>query len=590
MSPDPEQGSSSTEDPGTGLVESAPHRSAVSSDDNGGVDVAEVGSASDDATDARSLLSARVALGTFVAYLVVAFFLIVFRLGNWMWFISDDWGLIDGRDLFSLNGLFDAQNGHWSTVPFVVYQVLYRIFGLHTYLPYLAVTVVLHLTLAGLLRVAMRRSGVGPWTATVVAGTFVLFGTGYENILLAIQISMVGSMVFGMAQLLLADHDGPIDWRDGAGLGAGLLALMSSSIGIPMVVAVGVAVFIRRGWRPALFHTAPLAATYVLWLGWQRASGAFDAADTFSTDGLSMLGDWIADSVTGVFISLGGYPVVGIALAALLIGGLVLAWRPLDRSTFRRHAGVPLALLVGALVLVSMVGVQRAAMSSVQGGDLARSSRYMAIATALTLPALAVAAMAVIRRWRIAAPAVLALFLVGVPANIGAFDTSETLFNESTMTAQRRFVTGVASSRMAREVPPDTFIDPNELTTANLTSGFLVHADKIGRVPEAPELTDAELDRITVRLSMGQSLQGSTPPEPTTCTTHDEPLLVEAERGEQFVIRGSIDVAVVDGDDATRPITYSSAWAGTTLTSLVDGTFLITPVGSATTFPWCVVG
>ena len=64
----------------------------------------------------------------------------------------------------------------------------------------------------------MRRAGVRPWIATLTAAVFVFFGAGAENILIAFQITFVGSFVFGLAQLLLADHDGPINRRDWLGL------------------------------------------------------------------------------------------------------------------------------------------------------------------------------------------------------------------------------------------------------------------------------------------------------------------------------------------------------------------------------------
>ena len=33
-----------------------------------------------------------------------------------------------------------------------------------------------------------------------------------------------------------------------------------------MAIVVGVAVLVRRGWRPALAHTAPLIGLYLVWL------------------------------------------------------------------------------------------------------------------------------------------------------------------------------------------------------------------------------------------------------------------------------------------------------------------------------------
>ena len=60
----------------------------------------------------------------------------------------------------------------------------------------------------------MRRAGVGPWTATIVAAVFVLFGPGEENIVWAFQFTFVGAIMFGLVHLILSDHDGPVDRRD----------------------------------------------------------------------------------------------------------------------------------------------------------------------------------------------------------------------------------------------------------------------------------------------------------------------------------------------------------------------------------------
>ena len=65
--------------------------------------------------------------------------------------------------------------------------------------------------------------------------------------------------MFGLVQLLLADHEGPIDRRDWLALLAGLAALMCSGVAIAMVLVVGIAMLLRRGWRIALLQTVPLA-------------------------------------------------------------------------------------------------------------------------------------------------------------------------------------------------------------------------------------------------------------------------------------------------------------------------------------------
>ena len=61
-------------------------------------------------------------------------------------------------------------------------------FGLREYMPYLALVVVLHLSVAALMRATMRRLGVRAWIATAAASLFALFGSGHEDIAWAFQI------------------------------------------------------------------------------------------------------------------------------------------------------------------------------------------------------------------------------------------------------------------------------------------------------------------------------------------------------------------------------------------------------------------
>src|SRR4029078_6788207 len=98
--------------------------------------------------------------------------------------------------------------------------------------PYQAVLVALHLTAATLLRRIMRRAGVGPWIASAAALLFLCLGSGRQNIVWAFQIGFVGSLVFGLAHLILADHDGPLDRRDWFGIAFGLLGLLRSGVAV----------------------------------------------------------------------------------------------------------------------------------------------------------------------------------------------------------------------------------------------------------------------------------------------------------------------------------------------------------------------
>ena len=267
-----------------------------------------------------ALSSRRAALFTFAAYVAVALPLILLWLGSYHWFRRDDWFFIAGRDA-SLHDLFAPASGHWNTLPLLVYRALWSVFGLHSYVPYQALSVTAHLTAAVLLRIVMRRAGVRPWIATSAAAMFVLFGPGEANITWAFQIGYVGSLCFGLVHLILADHDQGIDRRDWLGLGAGVLALMCSAIGTTMAVIVGVATLLRRGWRQAAFHTVPLGAIYLVYVAVEHPE-----VNTYGLPPVGVVWDWLRRAVWSGFESLGHFTIVG---ALLVCGG---RGRQRDRS------------------------------------------------------------------------------------------------------------------------------------------------------------------------------------------------------------------------------------------------------------------
>ena len=199
------------------------------------------------------------------------------------------------------------------------------LFGLRSYVPYQSVVVVAHLTTAVLLRVVMRRAGVSPWTATIVAAVFVLFGPGEENIVWAFQFTFVGALMFGLVHLILSDHDGPIDRRDQLGLLAGVASLMCSGVSLVLVAVVGLAVVVRRGWRPAVFHTAPLGVLYAIWF-LTTDPGGIDNPYGRSANARELL-RFIWSGARGDFRAIGASRPFGFLIAGLLVArrGAVLA-------------------------------------------------------------------------------------------------------------------------------------------------------------------------------------------------------------------------------------------------------------------------
>src|SRR5204863_7602041 len=111
----------------------------------------------------------------------------------------------------------------------------------------------------------MRHETARPGISTPAATLFLYLAAAEQNILWAFHITFTGALAFVFAQLLLADHDGPLDRRDWLGLAAGLGAITCSGVGVTMVGVVGVAALIRRGWRVALLHTVPLLGLWLIW-------------------------------------------------------------------------------------------------------------------------------------------------------------------------------------------------------------------------------------------------------------------------------------------------------------------------------------
>lgn len=363
------------------------------------------------APGAPSTRSDRLALVVFGGVLAVAAVLYLV-LAHDQWFFLDDWDFVALRRLGSLDDLFRPHNEHWSTLPIVVYRGLHAAFGTSTYVPYQLVSIALHLGVAVLLLVVMRRSRVNPWIATAAASLFALFGAGSQDIVWAFQMAWSAALIFGLTHLLLADHDGPVDRRDWLGLAAGLLGLLCSGVAVTMVIVVGLAVLLRRGWRLAVLHTAPLAVVYVIW--WFAVGrDSYTATDPVGSTVVRFVGTGIG----AAFDSLGQVPGVGILLGVLVLVGLWLAWSRLPFEDLRRRASVPGAMLVGAVTFLAIAGLGRAA---AWGPEFARSGRYQHVVAALTLPAVAVAADALVRRWRVAVPIVAVLLVIGIPGNVEA--------------------------------------------------------------------------------------------------------------------------------------------------------------------------
>lgn len=519
--------------------------------------------------------SAALALGVFVAYLAVGALLVLLRWGRDRWFFSDEWLMIAGRDPGSFEGLFRPNNAHWTTLPAIAYDVMWRLFGVRTYLPYQAMSVATHVAVVVLVRVVVRRAGVSPWLATVACLPIVVFGAGSDNIVWAFQISNTGAVALGLVQLLLVDHDGPIGRRDLLGLLAGLAALMCSGVAVAMVAAVGLAVLVRRGWRAAALQVVPLAATYGLWvLLADPQSGSPAGRPSPGT-----VVRWVARFAEGSVTGLGGAALVGIALAVVTVVGVGLLIARGPWTEVRARLAGPAALAVGALAFSASISLGRWHL----GTELAASSRYVYTGGVLLVPLVALGAQEVATRWRPALPVVMALFLVAVP--LGWRQFGDDLYGEAYFAQQRQAISTAAYTPFAADVPDDVRPVPNPFLPPELDMAFLREARRDGKLdPPRLPLHPTVLEAMRVRLGLAQRTGY---PGPVECTPITEPLEVDLEPGDQAALRTPIEVVGI-GADGTRsqPVPFVPV-NGAVLTVELPLTIEVRPLLGARGTQWC---
>jgi hypothetical protein len=516
----------------------------------------------DDALDTRSVAtwtrktahaylpddpSSRLAAPAFAAVLGVA--LVLFLVfGHSQWFFLDDWDYLADR---GVGDVLRPHNEHWSTLPILAYRTLWRVFGLRTYVPYQFLAILLHLTAAALLRRVMRRAGVGPWIATAAASLFALFGFGYQNILFAFQMAWGASLVLGLTHLLLADHDGPIERRDWLGLLAGLAGVLCSGLAVTMTVVVGLAALIRRGWRAALFHTVPLGLLYVVW--WLAFARSEYSTANYSID---LVVRFVAAGFSAAFGEIGQLPGAGLALGVMLLAGLVLAWRGLQRAQLRKRAAAPAALLIGAVLFLAIAGVGRA---SLFGPSVARSSRYLHIVAALSLPAIAVAAQGFMRRSRALGVVAVALLVVGLPGNIDFLVHYDTRVKNGLGSPD--LMLALPRVPLAREAPRN--LRPAPDLAPYVTIGWLRDGVSAGRIPSPDRVAPITSATANLRLSLFQSKRPTTA---ARCRVLRSPVTRSLAAGQSIIFNGG-RIRVSLAQNPFIQVSYG-IWYGRTLVAV----------------------
>ncbi len=325
------------------------------------------------------------------ATLVVAFFFLL-RVDRHQWFDVDEWAMLVHRQVVgdaTHLGLWSPHNEHWSTVITLLYRSLFTVFGVRTYLPYLVMLVLAHLALVHLLWRLCLRVGVQPLLATLAVAPFAVLGSGWENLTLPFQTSLILSLVCGVGALLVVPSSGPFRRDDAWGAALLVLGLMSSGVGVTMVVVVTLVALLQRGAKVALLTALGPGFVYLVWYALQGRKAVGTAGTEPFTSAIHDVPAYIwhglreaADGVTGL------------DEAGAVVLGLLVVWALRSQATRGARAVPALAAALGSMVFLGLTAIRRSGL----GIDLAASPRYIYVVAALLLPLAALAVQHLLAR------------------------------------------------------------------------------------------------------------------------------------------------------------------------------------------------
>jgi hypothetical protein len=289
-------------------------------------------------------------------------------LGRDMTFYHDEYAFLLLRDL-SWNGLLTPHNEHLSATLVLLYRALVGTVGTASYWPYLGVTFALHLVVAGIVYVVVRRETTAAWALGAMAIVLML-GAGGDDILWAFQSGTIGATAAGMAAVVVAPRR--------PALAAVLLtvALATSGAGLAFVAGTGLHLVLTRPRAlPWLLLPTVLYGIWLVAFGvWAIGPPRFLGLPEYVLSGLTASA---AGAIGSTSMVVGQF-----ALLALAFG---LGWA-------RSVPPVVLALLASGVAFFTVAGLARAQL----GPEQATASRYVYIVA----PSLIVAAAILLARIR----------------------------------------------------------------------------------------------------------------------------------------------------------------------------------------------
>jgi hypothetical protein len=404
-------------------------------------------------------------------------------------FYFDEWTFILTAPDWTWVTYLQPHNEHPSILFRLLYAALLNTVGMRSYVPYMAVLVVLHAANVVLLFLVVRRRGAGDAVALGSAALLLVLGAGWENILWAFQMAWLASVACGMGMLLALQ--GPPGRRSLA-LAAGLAtaSLMFSGIGLTFAAFAVVMLAGTPGRRREVLWFVPLGVAVVAWyLAFGRAGTPPDPPPTAANIvHVPLYAAWgLGQSIAGLIGEGGAWGPPALVVAALATG--LTWWR-------HRPDGFALGALAALVTLYVVTGLTRAQLGYAQSG----SGRYVYEGAVFWLILLADAARNLPWRgtWRLALVACLFLACFNSSVLLFAYATAKAV----QMQRETADLQALAAERSDPCLNPGARVDALVMPQVDRPGAYYRAADRYGDPVAGQAITDrADFDRARSNLT-----------------------------------------------------------------------------------------
>lgn len=421
---------------------------------------------------------------------------VMYVVGRAQWFIRDDWAFILTRNLIReqvgwQEWLLLPTAGHWMTAPLLVYRGIENLFGIDSYWPFLAVNMALHFAVVLTVRALCKRVGASPWTTTLVCASLLVFGAGWENIVFAIQITYELSLLAFLLQILLVDHDGPVDRRDVAGSALAVLGTISSGFGGFFMAGIAVFLILHRRWMALAVAVVPQG----LALGWWWLAWGRDSPEESTAGSIAQVPAYAVRGVTATFEGLTGLTAIGgVAAVAALSAAAAAVGVAFWRNPGWRVQSLVITLWCTTGVMFLGLGTQRVGF----GLENAASSRYEYMGAMLIAPVFAVA-IDQLRRISFEAQCVgRVVLIIALLLSLGSLRTNSASW-ANRATEERRLLELIAGSGLAAQVDPS--FQPLPFSPDVRISSIPMLVDEGAIAPRTPTPDEVVLVRAALGLA-----------------------------------------------------------------------------------------